>query len=962
MQNSTLQAIRSQLNRVGNALIPLLLVLIATLTCFYRLQSPSMWLDEIFCRFFSVLPVRAILNSDNFHIQLTHGYFILDKLSECVFGNIDFGIRFFDALSAVATVFFVYLLCVHLFSRSAGILCALALSVNPLFVGYCQYNRIYHMGGFAFVAVYYCCVRFIQTRKLGFWFAFIFVSVFFLRTHEYSAVSLSILGLLVMALSLTVFLPEHWRPYTVGRRTLFWLLGAALIAVLLWCPYTLRFIAWALEGKQSEVNFDGFWPGPFPVTVQAVIGFARESFLSIFGSSVRSWQVYLVVIASVLADILYTRGKALTYYLYCLLVTLPIIYVMNASHAAVMAKRLIYLEPPTFMLMACGISAIPRICGDVLDFVWHRVSKTYSARWRPWATLVVRTGLWCWLLWTMVRPVLVQSAYDLGQYYFTERAAYKLTSRILMLYSGLGDSLWWYPPVNDSWLPERSYLAKTAWVKPIPKGYDDVSRESIVEALETGNALWLHQISPCRYGFATSDYVELPIAGKINYVMKQSYFTNEALRLRDEQVMLNSVIHLSEYPEIDAARRLTELLLANNATNEADSIASYIGSFRASHKAISYCREYFIGNGLQEKGNDYTRHFANLYWFVPFAQLDAARVSLADRLYADAVRFAKRFRTLGNDTDGMASEILYRSYFGMTNYALCGRWLDRTLHTLEQLDAPSEYISNRLCAARLMQRSLLLHAGYRYHSLTNDLSLWKETHGAHIASHIEANLSNAISSTEEWNRFRRARSDDITSDYMVMLFVAAVDARSDKPKLTSQLALMESNLTVDTWPVYATARELLQPSAGASSSVRLDDFVTVVSVRDATGLTNVAVETDGWAAATCPFLVSTSPTATNWNACFSVVLPQDSRYQLFIRLAAAESRPFSVSADGRIVCTNASFVTGGLHHTSVRQFYLCSLPLRKGPVSIGVSSECSLAPHISSLVLVKANGGQTRSD
>ncbi len=122
---------------------PLLLVLLlATLLRFYRLDYQSYWNDEGNSRAMTAKSVSAILRDSAADIH-PPAYYLVLKAWAAFTGETEFALRSFSALTGIVLIALLYRLGLQYFNPTAALLAALLSAVNPFLIYYSQEARMY---------------------------------------------------------------------------------------------------------------------------------------------------------------------------------------------------------------------------------------------------------------------------------------------------------------------------------------------------------------------------------------------------------------------------------------------------------------------------------------------------------------------------------------------------------------------------------------------------------------------------------------------------------------------------------------------------------------------------------------------------------------------------------------------------------------------------------------------------
>src|SRR5258708_38018364 len=131
---------REQLTRQIVKLLPLVVILLATVLRFHLLGHQSFWNDEGNTLRLVERPIPTLLENASHDIH-PPGYYLALKAWWLLTGDSEFALRAFSALAGVLTVACVYALGRALSAPGAGALSALLVAVNAFSVYYGQEAR-----------------------------------------------------------------------------------------------------------------------------------------------------------------------------------------------------------------------------------------------------------------------------------------------------------------------------------------------------------------------------------------------------------------------------------------------------------------------------------------------------------------------------------------------------------------------------------------------------------------------------------------------------------------------------------------------------------------------------------------------------------------------------------------------------------------------------------------------------
>lgn len=785
--------------RVGLAI---LLVALAGCAFFYRMDKPSMWLDEVFHWSLTRASAWSLMNEGPLEWkQLAHLYYLSVKWCDAVFSNRDFAARLPQAASATLTVLFVYLLTRRLYTTGAAVLACVLVIADPLMVEYARQNRFYHMTSLGFIATLYYYLTFLETGRWRDWLGLVLAASFLLRVGSFGIMVMVALALITPLLFfLTTTAGQERAPYAVGWHKLVKLGLAALLILLLFMPYPVRLVRFYLATGGTTPAMDGFWSGPFPLTVRAIADFVHAKITHWPAVKELNRWYALVFIAAVAGSLAWRRGKALVFAAMCFLVTLPILYTMNKGQAEVMSKRFVYLWPCYYIFMSGGIAMLAYTAAEAVRALLEAVrSNTVLIKGATWAaSIVVWLLIFCYTAW----PLLRYHVHYVGNNYFSERHWYKQIARLVSGEVASTDLFWWNNTHNDYWLLEFPYWPPHLRVKPTPVMPHQLNGTLVQSSLVAHTAVWMHGIDPQQFGLSSGEVVRVPVARSTVWLCKASYRHNETLRDSDEKRLLRRVMEHSDFPEIEAARQLVAFYLQRGQTGEADRLMERLGAWRACYPAIESAYKYFKERGDELRARHIFARHADLYFWIPALQLEVARLAYAQGDYPGTVRYARRVAWFDTDTDGGARELIARAYLASTNYARAARWARAALRRMEAVQRVKKGQEARVQALQNLYRTSVLQAGT--HALVEELvAAWEKRQNAGTLEDVLAYLTKArhdVREREQLQRVVRKRQRLSSGAYLLALWDAATTAQ-----VYDTLIKLKTKTTLATWPFYVYA-------------------------------------------------------------------------------------------------------------------------------------------------------------
>jgi 4-amino-4-deoxy-L-arabinose transferase-like glycosyltransferase len=598
-----------------NVLLTLLLLCGAAAVLF-RLGAPSMWVDEAAARAQGNGTVHELLTHPDTHIRLSHAYLLINRLSTALIADIDVALRAPQALAALVTLIFVYLLGRHLFSPGAGLAAMALVLAHPVFIRYAQENRPQQLLSMCMLGMYYCLVRYLDRRAWPALAGLVLLASVALRCG-YGVLPVSVVFGMVAVLGLAQFVAGRSHcPYALDRRRVLELVLAGGLILVLWWPYPWWELQRALrEGvagslKRGVPQLDLFWSGAMSAAPAALLALCRDYFLH--SGTTAAWLALLVALCA--GSVWYGRGRALVFILFGMLVTLVSFHVMNAAGGGVVPRRYVYLCPWTMLCVAGGAHMTARLAGDVVG------ALTLHAG----ARRIARGGAWLALIALLLGPQLWHSVHQLSQYYYTDRHIYKTAAAVLAAHARAGEAILYVDTDHRDWTLEQ-YLPRTVPLTYAGTYYiadPHFAKQPLLTAAVLTNVLaqtdgvWLLNIDPADYGAPPALVVRVPCGESMRVgtlaVARRAYASDPAQRARDTEALLRTTIQQSRYPKIAATRMLADWYRAHGVTQGAAAVTAQLARFPWSHAARAAMADAQAGdaptaaNGPRVAWVDYT--------------------------------------------------------------------------------------------------------------------------------------------------------------------------------------------------------------------------------------------------------------------------------------------------------------------------------------------------------------------
>jgi len=808
-------------------------VVVACVSLGYRLGAQSLWLDEIYHRYIGLLSVDQIVNQGDLQWQqLAHGYYLLIKWSHYVFDEPSLASRTPSFVCGVLAVLFLFLLVREWFGSAAGCVAVLLVCTAPTIVRWTQDARFYSHSALGVVACSYFLDQFL--KKPGIWTATLLCIglSFFLRLHAFAFLFIAILLFLTvvyLASCAAVATSKEQRALILRTFTLLTVCVAGV--ALLWMPFPLRLVKYYLNHGSAGSSPDVWWTAPFPLTPIAVWRFIQEGFLL----DVAGGQVTLLVTAGLLLAAVFRKPRIILFSMVYLLSTIALIFAMNQSKAVVTPKRFLFLGYVYALLIAGGGALVARLLAALTSYAVAKASRAVrmliSTRVESGhdtiprvAGVIVAIGWWLVFLYVFVVPPVSRGSYDcIAQYYWEERAPYKVLAQILSRYYNKGEQLAWNPPSNDSWLltpylsagngPPADYVYN-------PLTRPQLSRQRVDEVLRTSGGLWLHGIDPREYGFSEGEYVAVPYAGRTTFWLRVEFLTNITVRNATQEELLLATINASSFPAVDTVDALVQHYKMIQRPKLAELAVERLLKYRVSTSAVDYVVKHYDQNGSKLAAlHTFARH-ADVFWWRDDIQLRAAQMAVERGEYKIAKHYATRFLLPFSRMYLQRAELAGKACMAIHDYVGAEKWLKRACKQLRRRAQHDQTHMGNMKVVEAMRDQALLYT--RTHErLVEQLEEWKEASFYRMGA-IQRTLHVIATNSAMRGLFVRQAENKRRREPELALLAAMLGTNGMSSEVYREFA---RSVRAKRWPVYVYAMEQVIPQKyHAAALIRWDEL------------------------------------------------------------------------------------------------------------------------------------------
>lgn len=357
--------------------LPLLVLVALALLAFglrvYHLDYFSLYQDEALTPLRASYDIGKILRNEiviqEAVTQDTHPpfYFLIIHFTRLLFGNSDFAYRYPSVLAGVLLIPLLYQFGRQVAARRpasgrrVGFLAALLAAVNPLQVWYGQEARMYTLllvlvTGASYALWRALTARDLSSRDLAKWFLiYIFLSALAFLTH-YTTV------FLIAAQALFWF----WLLWQRGQKRL--IIGGAIVAVLVAAPFVPYTVPRLFTGAEANYTY----VSPLIMLQDVIHGFGMGLTVDFSRPLIRALDVgvFLLLLAGVVGGMrrekdgrqsppggAWRRRMFLLSFLLAVVVGLALGSLIKPMYQG--ARHIIVGSPAFFLLLACGVEALP---------------------------------------------------------------------------------------------------------------------------------------------------------------------------------------------------------------------------------------------------------------------------------------------------------------------------------------------------------------------------------------------------------------------------------------------------------------------------------------------------------------------------------------------------------------------------------------------------------------------------
>lgn len=329
--------------------LPITLVItLATVLCFYRINDEGLWIDELTSIKDAQEPV--------WRFSVRPLYYILLRLWMS-FGSSDAWLRSLSVIFAIATTFLVYRLGRRLLGETEGLIAATLMPLSPLFINHAQEVRMYVLSTFMGVVSTLFLAKALTDKEseipshaaLAGW------SVF------------RLLAILTIPLNVTLLLPDvliYGLRFRQQRAALIRFGGWLLLILLLWSPFALSVV----QATSPDSAYVSHHPGRNPPKLDNIVRTLK--FWTVWPFAIQAnaiaanfYKVFTLIVAGLMGAALIQKHRSpqvLWATAWFAMPLLPILFFSYLSIPIWVNRYLLFVSPYLFLVLAAGLSRLWR--------------------------------------------------------------------------------------------------------------------------------------------------------------------------------------------------------------------------------------------------------------------------------------------------------------------------------------------------------------------------------------------------------------------------------------------------------------------------------------------------------------------------------------------------------------------------------------------------------------------------
>ncbi len=327
--------------------------------------NQSLWLDEadnvLAARMFDFSSFISKYSIGDYHPP---GYFALIWIWTHTFGFSEISVRLPSILLGVGTVFFTYLIGKELFNKRVAIIGSLLLAIAPLHVYYSQEARMYSLSAFSVASLSYFLIKMIKGKRFA-WIGY------------------AISATLVLYSDYVTYLifPAHFIFLLITSQKVWkkWFASLAISAIT-FLPWMTVFPQQIMVGQKAAIDLPGWkqvaggadLKNLVLVWIKILVGRISFDNKYIYGGvvSILSGLSFVGIGKALKGKIEFPQKLLIIWFL------VPLILAWGISFYIPMLSyfRMIYILPAFYLLLAYGISSLPKIFPKIVLSIFILIS------------------------------------------------------------------------------------------------------------------------------------------------------------------------------------------------------------------------------------------------------------------------------------------------------------------------------------------------------------------------------------------------------------------------------------------------------------------------------------------------------------------------------------------------------------------------------------------------------------
>jgi hypothetical protein len=218
-------------------------------------------------------------------------------------------------------------------------------------------------------------------------------------------------------------------------------------------------------------------------------------------------------------------------------------------------------------------------------------------------------------------------------------------------------------------------------------------------------------------------------------------------------------------------------------------------------EALDFVTRYFGLRGRADEVSTARANFANVYFWLPAPQMEAARGAAAQHRHQDAIRLATRAYRLAFLANAEAAQLIGQTCMAQSNYSRAAAWLARASQILMHSPNQSGVVHQQIENISTLRQQCLRALGCDAAALAAWLDGWWINTGLARIYEFTNLVEEVWRDPRRWARFSRTAHGAAAMPAALRRFPAWYAAR-DTSNAHRMACAIATTATARTWPLY----------------------------------------------------------------------------------------------------------------------------------------------------------------